>query len=82
MSQPEKIKLFVKDVNGETYTFEVHPSDLVNELKQKIQEKSGLVPDKQRLVYAGKQLQDGFMLSCYGIFQDSFLHLVLRLGGC
>ena len=75
------MQIFVKTLTGKTITLEVEPNDSIDAIKAKIQEKEGIPPDQQRLIYGGKQLQEDKTLEQQKIKPGSQISFLLALTG-
>ena len=74
----DAMRVYVKNLHGVTVTLEVEPKTTIAEVKKQIQDKQGWLPENMRLLYAGKQLDDGRTLADYNIQQECTIHICMQ----
>ena len=75
------MKIFVRELAGRIITLNIELADSIDKIKEQIQDKLGIPPDQQRLLYAGKQLMENMTIGDYNVQKEATLHLALRLFG-
>ncbi|XP_072565122.1 polyubiquitin-like isoform X2 [Paramormyrops kingsleyae] len=81
VTEPGPIQVFLKTEKGKTHTYEITPGETVSEFKRKVFNKERVPVDQQRLIYKGRQMEDGKKLEDYGVKNESTIDLTLRLRG-